>query len=256
MSQPRPAGFSAPARNGSTVKLRIDGVEVEVPSGTSIMQAAESVGIDIPGLCKLEGLSSPASCRLCMVEIDGSPRPRPSCATPVAEAMDVHTATPRLQRDRHALLEMIFAEGHHLCAVCVASGGCELQTLAAEQGVDHARFAPPPGRLKVDLSHPRFGYDPSRCILCSRCVRACAEIEGAFTLAIAGRGRDSRVIMDLDVPWGEAASCTSCGKCVQACPVGALFEKGTTVGERRVEPQVIADIAARRARESAREGSA
>jgi bidirectional [NiFe] hydrogenase diaphorase subunit len=244
-------------RNGDgEISLRVDGVATSVPAGASVMQAAAAAGVKVPGLCALEGLSHVGSCRLCMVEIDGSPRLRPACATPVAESMDVHTCTPRLLELRRALLEMLFAEGQHICAVCVASGACELQTLAAEYGVDHARFAPPPERMFVDLSHPRFGYDASRCILCTRCVRACAEVEGAFTLALAGRGRGSFVITDLGGSWGEAETCTTCGKCVNACPVGALFEKGTGVATRTVDSDLIATLVARRAREANREGSA
>ncbi len=235
------------------VTLMIDGVEVEAPAGESIMQAARRAGINVPGLCQLDGVSVVGACRLCMVEVAGTPRPRPACATTVADAMDVHTDTKELREHRRVLLQMLFAEGQHICAVCVANGACELQTLAAEVGVDHVHFTPPAARLSMDLSHERFGYDPSRCVLCTRCVRACAEVEGAYTWGVAGRGREAHLVADLGQPWGEATSCTSCGKCVSVCPVGALFEKGTSVGERRVERALVSSLTARRQRESARE---
>lgn len=235
------------------VSLRIDGHEVEANPGESIMQAATRVDVKVPGLCQLGGVSIVGACRLCMVEVAGSPRPRPACATPVAEAMDVHTDSAKLREHRRVLLQMLFAEGQHICAACVASGACELQTLAAEVGVDHVNFTPPAARLTMDLSHPRFGYDPSRCILCTRCVRACGEVEGAFTWGVAGRGRETHLVADLGRPWGESESCTSCGKCVSVCPTGAMFEKGTSVGERRVSRELVSTLTARRQRESGRE---
>ena len=235
------------------VNLRIDGAEVEAVAGESVMQAATRVGVKVPGLCQLDGVSIVGACRLCMVELAGTPRPRPACATPVAEAMDVQTDTPRLREHRKVLLEMLFAEGQHVCAVCVASGSCELQTLAAEVGVDHVNFTPPDARMSMDLSHSRFGYDPSRCILCTRCVRACGEVEGAFTWGVAGRGREAHLVADLGVPWGEAESCTSCGKCVSVCPTGAMFAKGTSVAERRVDRELVSTLTERRQRESSRE---
>jgi bidirectional [NiFe] hydrogenase diaphorase subunit len=237
------------------VNLRIDGHDVEAAPGESLMHAAARVGVRVPGLCQFDGISVVGACRLCMVEVSGTPRPRPACATPVVEAMDVQTDTPRLREHRRVLLEMLFAEGQHICAACVANGRCELQTLAAEVGVDHVNFSPPAHRLTMDLTHPRFGYDPSRCVLCTRCVRACGEVEGAFTWGVAGRGRDTHLVADLGAPWGESVSCTSCGKCVSVCPVGALFEKGTAVGERRVPRALVSTLTARRQREASRGGA-
>jgi bidirectional [NiFe] hydrogenase diaphorase subunit len=236
------------------VNLRIDGHEVEAAAGETIMDAAARVGVEVPGLCKFSGLAIVGACRLCMVDVAGTPRPRPACATPVVEAMDVHTDTPRLREHRRILLQMLFAEGQHICAACVANGACELQSLAAELGVDHVNFTPPAHRLEMDLTHPRFGYDPSRCVLCTRCVRACGQVEGAFTWGVAGRGRDTHLVADLGAPWGESTTCTSCGKCVSVCPVGALFEKGTSVGERRVARSLVPDLTARRRREASRGG--
>ena len=129
------------------------------------------------------------------------------------------------------IVELLFAEGNHICSVCVANGNCELQWLAQRLGVDHIRFSYLYGRRVVDASHERFAVDHNRCILCTRCVRVCDEVEGAHTWDVMGRGTDARVITDLAQPWGESDSCTSCGKCVNVCPTGALFEKGKAVSE-------------------------
>ncbi len=131
------------------------------------------------------------------------------------------------------ILELFFAERNHVCAVCVANGHCELQDLATQHGMDHARFDYRYPSYSVDLSHERFGLDPNRCILCTRCVRICGEVEGAHTLEVAGRGADSWIIADFDQPWGESSTCTACGKCVAVCPTGALFPKGTEVAGLR-----------------------
>jgi bidirectional [NiFe] hydrogenase diaphorase subunit len=145
--------------------------------------------------------------------------------------MVVLTATEKLKRHRKLLLELLLAEGNHVCAVCVSNGNCELQALATELGVDHVRVPYQHPVRAVDLSHQRFGLDLNRCIDCTRCVRTCDEVEGAHVWDMAGRGQGLHLVADLGEPWGASENCTSCGKCVQVCPTGALFTKGLGVGE-------------------------
>ena len=209
--------------------LTIDGQEVSARAGQTILEVAREHNIHIPTLCHLDGLSDVGACRLCVVEIKGGNKLLPACVTTVFEGMDVTTNTERLQSHRRIILELLFAERNHICSVCVANGHCELQTLAQEQGVTHVRVPYRNPELPVDASHERFTLDHNRCIMCTRCLRVCAEIEGAHVWDVMGRGIDSRIISDLNQPWGSSTSCTRCGKCVQVCPTGALFDK-TKVG--------------------------
>ncbi len=219
--------------------LCIDGRDVSARETETLLEAAQEEGMFIPTMCHLEGLSEVGACRLCLVEVKGVSKLLPACVTRVEEGMEVYTRSERLDRYRRTVLEFFFAEGNHICSVCVANGHCELQSMAQRLGVDHVRVPYISPRRQLDASHERFLLDPNLCILCTLCVRVCDEIEGAHTWDVMGRGIASRVITDLNEPWGESTSCTSCGKCVQVCPTGALVEKGKSVAESVKHPEFL-----------------
>ena len=209
----------------SVKTLSINGKMVSAREGDTLLTVAKEAGAFVPTLCHLGGVGDVGACRMCLVEVEGWSKRAPACVTTVGEGMKVTTESDRLVEYRKMILELLFAERNHVCAVCVANRSCELQALAMRLGMDHVRYDYLQPVCEVDISHERFGLDHNRCILCTRCVRACDEVEGAHTWDIAGRGTSARVITDMNQPWGESKTCTSCGKCVQACPTGALFSQ-------------------------------
>ena len=213
------------------ISIRIDGEYVYAAEGQTILEAARASGKFIPALCFMEGLTPVGACRLCVVEVSGVGRLLPSCTTPVQEGMAVRTDSEKLKGYRRITLELLFTERNHYCSVCVSNGHCELQGLAQKLGVTEVRYPYAYPKLAVDGSHPRFVLDHNRCILCTRCVRVCSEVEGAHVWDVMSRGVHSRLVCEMEKPWGQAESCTSCGKCVQACPTGALADKGWAVEE-------------------------
>ncbi|HUX46358.1 MAG TPA: bidirectional hydrogenase complex protein HoxU [Terracidiphilus sp.] len=218
--------------------LIINEKEVSARRGQTILEVARENDIDIPTLCHLDGLTDVGACRLCLVEIKGLNKLLPACVATVSEGMEVSTNTERLRKYRRNILELLFAERNHICSVCVANGHCDLQSLAQEQGLTHVRLPYRNPNLPVDASHERFTVDHNRCILCTRCVRVCAEIEGAHVWDVMGRGINCTVITDLHQDWGSS-SCTSCGKCIQVCPTGALFDKSKIGSEHPKHPDFL-----------------
>jgi bidirectional [NiFe] hydrogenase diaphorase subunit len=228
------------------VTLTIDDREVGASTNQTILEVARENGIAIPTLCNLQGLHPVGACRMCLVEIQGSNKLLPACVTLVRENMIVATDSERLRKYRRMILELVFAERNHVCSVCVSNGSCELQGLAQQQGMNSVRVPYKYPSLQVDASHLRFAVDHNRCILCGRCVRVCDEIEGAHTWDMMGRGFLTKVITDLNQPWGSSESCTSCGKCVHVCPTGALFEKDKSVAEMQKRKQFLPYLSAMR----------
>jgi bidirectional [NiFe] hydrogenase diaphorase subunit len=231
----------------SVTTLTLDGKAVTASDGQTVLDVADENGVAIPRLCHLDGLSDVGACRLCLVEVKGVSKLVPACLTPATEGLEVATDSPRLRHHRRMIVELLFAERNHVCSICVANGHCELQDLAYAVGMDHVRFPYQHPALDLDASHPRFVLDNNRCVLCTRCVRVCDEIEGAHTWDIAARGASTRVITDLARPWGESETCTGCGKCVHVCPTGALVEKVRSRAEMVKQGDFVAYL--KRARE-------
>ena len=228
----RHTDHGTPARRSTEeVTLEIDGYAVTVPQGTSLMRAAVDAGVKVPKLCATDSLEPFGSCRLCLVEIEGRKGYPASCTTPAEPGMKVRTQTPRLQALRKGVMELYISDHPLDCLTCAANGDCELQDMAGVTGLRNVRYGVGDQlggahhlNSAKDESNPYFTYDPSKCIVCNRCVRACEETQGTFALTISGRGFDSRVSAGQDEPFMDS-ECVSCGACVQACPTATLQEK-------------------------------
>ena len=222
--------------------FKIDGIDVTGKSNETILEVANDHNINIPTLCYLKGLTPIGSCRMCLIEVEGSDKLIPACTSKIKEGMEIVTNSKKLQNHRKMVLSMIFAERTHTCSVCVSNGHCELQNQAIELGLEHSHVPYIHKSFDIDASHKDYVYDPNRCILCTRCVRVCDEVEGAHALDIFGRGIDAKIIHDMDEPWALSESCTSCGKCVQVCPTGSLFEKGVSATEMIKKKSIVTNL--------------
>jgi len=227
----REVDYGTPKREAiEEVTLTIDGFEVTVAKGTSLMRAAAEAGVNIPKLCATDSLEPFGSCRLCLIEIEGRKGYPASCTTPAENGMKVKTQSPKLQELRKGVMELYISDHPLDCLTCAANGDCELQDMAGVTGLRNVRYGvgEAAGAHHLDdvkdESNPYFTYDPAKCIVCNRCVRACEETQGTFALTISGRGFESRVSAGQDQPFMES-ECVSCGACVQACPTATLQEK-------------------------------
>jgi len=237
--------LGTPARQSTKmVTLTIDDREVVVPEGTSVMRAAALAGVSVPKLCATDQLEAFGSCRLCLVQIDGMKGMPASCTTPVAEGMKVTTENKQLADVRRGVMELYISDHPLDCLTCPANGHCELQDMAGVVGLREVRYGYDGANhltAEKDTSNPYFTFDPAKCIVCSRCVRACDEQQGTFALTIQGRGFDSKVSASQDNPFMDS-ECVSCGACVQACPTATLTEN-SLIEKGQAEHSVITTCA-------------
>ena len=217
------------------INLTIDGKTIEVQEGTTVLEAAEAAGVYVPTLCHHPQLTPYGGCRLCMVEVEGARTLQPSCTMPASDGMVIHTDSKKVLDARKFVLTLIFSERNHFCMYCqVSNGDCELQNRAYDEGMTHWDLQPNWQPFEVDASHPFIILDNNRCILCRRCVRACGELVGNYTLGFEERGADSLLVADYNVPLGES-TCISCGTCVQICPTGALIDRQSAYQGKETE---------------------
>jgi formate dehydrogenase major subunit len=210
-------------------------VKITIEKGTTILNVARKLGIEIPTLCDHPELTPYGGCRLCLVEVEGIKTLQPSCTLPAGNDMVVHTDTQKVHDARNFILSMIFSERNHFCPYCqVSAGDCDLQNSAYDEGMTHWPIMPNWHPYPVDASHPFIILEHNRCILCRLCVRACGELVGNFTLAFEERGADSNLVADLGLPLGES-SCVGCGTCVQVCPTGSLIDRWSAYQGKETE---------------------
>lgn len=211
----------------SLVKLTIDGIEIETPKGSTVLQAARKANIDIPTLCFLKEINMAGDCRMCIVEIEGRRGFVPSCITQVEEGMIVKTNTPKINEARRTILDLILSSHNRECLTCVRNGNCELQTLAEKFGITSIEFEGEKVEAHIDDLSPSIVRDSSKCIMCKRCVAACKNVQNISAIDVAGRGFASRIATANEASINDV-NCTFCGQCITACPVGALKEKDET----------------------------
>ncbi|MBS1654886.1 MAG: (2Fe-2S)-binding protein [Bacteroidetes bacterium] len=228
------------------IQVTIDDKVLEVDPGKTILEVCREHNIEILTMCHLKGIIDVGACRLCLVEIEGVSKLLSACTTKIGANMVIRTNTERIKKYQRITTELFFAERNHVCAVCVANGKCELQQLGYKVGMESIRYPHLFPQCNVDTSHPWYVIDHNRCIMCTRCVRVCNEVEGAHNWDVMNRGYHVRVISDFDTPWGESTTCTSCGKCLHACPTGAIWPKAIVQGQLDKKPAIINELIEKR----------